>query len=88
MRSKRSHSGTHETDEEIEVSGKVVGTVRRHIPIDTRDPFGATLHFYVGDSYDSSRLVFFCLKYKTCATGSLSMLVANVIISFSYVQEG
>lgn len=62
MRSKRSHSGTNETDEEMEISGRVVGTVRRHIPIDTRDPLGATLHFYVGDSNDSSRLVFFCLK--------------------------
>ncbi|KAK1406766.1 hypothetical protein QVD17_38374 [Tagetes erecta] len=43
--------------EEIEVSGRVAGTVRRHIPIDTRDPKGAVLHFYVGDSYDSSSKV-------------------------------
>ncbi|OMO85814.1 putative helicase MAGATAMA 3 [Corchorus capsularis] len=41
-------------DEEAEVTGRVVGTVRRHIPIDTRDPLGAILHFYVGDSYDSN----------------------------------
>ncbi|XP_071701785.1 probable helicase MAGATAMA 3 [Rutidosis leptorrhynchoides] len=40
--------------EDSEVSGRVAGTVRRHIPIDTRDPTGAVLHFYVGDSYDSS----------------------------------
>ncbi|KAL7618576.1 uncharacterized ATP-dependent helicase C29A10.10c [Lactuca sativa] len=40
--------------EESEVSGRVAGTVRRHIPIDTRDPTGAILHFYVGDSYDSN----------------------------------
>lgn len=43
--------------EESEVSGHVAGTVRRHIPIDTRDPTGAVLHFYVGDSYDSSSKV-------------------------------
>ncbi|CAH1454090.1 unnamed protein product [Lactuca virosa] len=40
--------------EESEVIGRVAGTVRRHIPIDTRDPTGATLHFYVGDSFDSN----------------------------------
>lgn len=34
-----------------------MGTVRRHIPIDTRDPPGAILHYYVGDSYDPSRQV-------------------------------
>lgn len=34
------------------MSGRVAGTVRRHIPLDTRDPPGAILHFYVGDSYD------------------------------------
>ncbi|GKC44526.1 hypothetical protein Tco_1062248, partial [Tanacetum coccineum] len=39
--------------DESEVSGRVAGTVRRHIPVDTRDPIGAVLHFYVGDSYDS-----------------------------------
>ncbi|KAJ0777255.1 putative P-loop containing nucleoside triphosphate hydrolase, DNA2/NAM7 helicase, helicase [Helianthus annuus] len=43
--------------EESEVSGRVAGTVRRHIPIDTRDPTGAILHFYVGDSYDSNSKV-------------------------------
>ncbi|KAK9073014.1 hypothetical protein SSX86_007336 [Deinandra increscens subsp. villosa] len=45
------------TGDEPEVSGRVAGTVRRHIPIDTRDPTGAILHFYVGDSYDSNRSV-------------------------------
>ncbi|KAI7754256.1 hypothetical protein M8C21_018015, partial [Ambrosia artemisiifolia] len=45
------------TVEESEVSGRVAGTVRRHIPIDTRDPTGAILHFYVGDSYDSNSKV-------------------------------
>ncbi|XP_076958992.1 putative helicase MAGATAMA 3 [Bidens hawaiensis] len=44
------------TGEDAEVSGRVAGTVRRHIPIDTRDPTGAILHFYVGDSYDSSKV--------------------------------
>lgn len=52
---KRNSSST--TGEETEVSGRVAGTVRRHIPIDTRDPTGAILHFYVGDSYDSSSKV-------------------------------
>ncbi|OAP07360.1 hypothetical protein AXX17_AT2G14490 [Arabidopsis thaliana] len=33
-----------------EDAGRVAGTVRRHIPVDTRDPRGATLHFYVGNS--------------------------------------
>ena len=36
-------------------SGRLVGTVRRHMPIDTREPIGAIIHFYVGDSFDSSR---------------------------------
>ncbi|KAJ0920874.1 putative P-loop containing nucleoside triphosphate hydrolase, DNA2/NAM7 helicase, helicase [Helianthus annuus] len=45
------------TEETTEVSGRVAGTVRRHIPIDTRDPILALLHFYVGDSYDSSSKV-------------------------------
>ncbi|KAL8225543.1 hypothetical protein R6Q57_018100 [Mikania cordata] len=45
------------TGEESEVTGRVAGTVRRHIPIDTRDPTGAILHFYVGDSYDSNSKV-------------------------------
>ncbi|XP_076900625.1 putative ATP-dependent helicase C29A10.10c isoform X2 [Bidens hawaiensis] len=51
---KRNNSST--TGEESEVSGRVAGTVRRHIPVDTRDPTGAILHFYVGDSYDSNRV--------------------------------
>ncbi|KAG0494718.1 hypothetical protein HPP92_005712 [Vanilla planifolia] len=32
---------------EHEVTGRVVGTIRRHIPTDSRDPLGAILHFYV-----------------------------------------
>ncbi|XP_021896083.1 LOW QUALITY PROTEIN: uncharacterized ATP-dependent helicase C29A10.10c-like [Carica papaya] len=47
-------SPVSEPDEEPEVTGRVAGTVRRHIPVDTRDPPGAILHFYVGDAYDSS----------------------------------
>lgn len=49
VRSKRT------TIDESEINGRVAGTVRRHTPIDTRDPIGAVLHFYVGDSYDSNR---------------------------------
>ncbi|KAK9080810.1 hypothetical protein SSX86_000568 [Deinandra increscens subsp. villosa] len=42
--------------DETEVSGRVTGTVRRHIPIDTRDPAGAVLHFYVGDYNSRSKV--------------------------------
>ncbi|XP_062099358.1 uncharacterized protein LOC133805247 [Humulus lupulus] len=51
-RSKRSNTSAAEDDEDPEISGRVAGTVRRHIPLDTRDPPGAILHFYIGDSYD------------------------------------
>ncbi|XXG70707.1 hypothetical protein AAC387_Pa07g0124 [Persea americana] len=54
-RSKRiSNASANEDDPEAEVTGRVAGTVRRHSPIDTRDPMGAILHFYVGDTYDSN----------------------------------
>ena len=56
MRSQRNNTSAINNDEEIEVSGRVAGTVRRYVPIDTRDPLGAILHFYVGDSYDPNRL--------------------------------
>ncbi|XP_010261244.1 PREDICTED: uncharacterized protein LOC104600108 isoform X2 [Nelumbo nucifera] len=56
-RSKRNSSGVSEDDMEPEVNGRVAGTVRRYIPIDTRDPPGAILHFYVGDTYDTSSKV-------------------------------
>ncbi|RVW56253.1 Helicase SEN1 [Vitis vinifera] len=56
VRSKRNNTSSIEDDEEAEISGRVAGTVRRHNPIDTRDPVGAILHFYVGDSYDPNRL--------------------------------
>ncbi|KAI0495481.1 hypothetical protein KFK09_021782 [Dendrobium nobile] len=48
------NSAANEDDGEFEVTGRVAGTVRRHISTDTRDPPGAILHFHVGDSYDSS----------------------------------
>ncbi|CAK9174268.1 unnamed protein product [Ilex paraguariensis] len=57
VKSRRSNASAIEDDEEPEVSGRVAGTVRRHIPIDTRDPPGAILHFYVGDSYDPNSKV-------------------------------
>lgn len=57
VRSKRNNGSSFEGDEEPEINGRVAGTVRRHIPLDTREPLGAILHFYVGDSYDSNRLV-------------------------------
>ncbi|KDP20224.1 hypothetical protein JCGZ_09856 [Jatropha curcas] len=52
VRSKRSNTSSIDDDDEPEISGRVAGTVRRHIPLDTRDPHGAILHFFVGDSYD------------------------------------
>lgn len=54
VRLKRSSNSVIEDDEEAEINGRVAGTVRRHIPIDTRESHGAILHFYVGDSYDSN----------------------------------
>ncbi|KAG6784256.1 hypothetical protein POTOM_009944 [Populus tomentosa] len=58
VRSKRNNSSSsNEDEEEPEISGHVAGTVRRHIPLDSRDPPGAILHFYVGDSYDPHRKV-------------------------------
>ncbi|XP_027337968.1 uncharacterized ATP-dependent helicase C29A10.10c-like isoform X2 [Abrus precatorius] len=56
VRSKQNSSSLSQDDGESEITGRVVGTVRRHSPIDTRDPPGAILHYYVGDSYDSSRV--------------------------------
>lgn len=52
VRSRRINSSAVEEADEPEASGRVAGTVRRHMPIDTRDPPGAILHFFVGDSYD------------------------------------
>ncbi|KAA0064225.1 putative ATP-dependent helicase C29A10.10c-like [Cucumis melo var. makuwa] len=56
VRSKRNNGMSVEDDEDQESGGRVAGTVRRHIPLDTRDPPGAILHFYVGDSYDPNRI--------------------------------
>ncbi|XAR48574.1 hypothetical protein NMG60_11031443 [Bertholletia excelsa] len=53
VRSKRSN-GSSIDDEDPEVTGRVAGTVRRYIPVDTRDASGAILHFYVGDTYDQN----------------------------------
>ncbi|KAM7518597.1 hypothetical protein LguiB_017559 [Lonicera macranthoides] len=52
VRSKRSDNPAVEDDVGPEANGRVAGTVRRHRAVDTRDPPGAALHFYVGDSYD------------------------------------
>ncbi|CAA3025985.1 Hypothetical predicted protein [Olea europaea subsp. europaea] len=51
---KRNSSSALQDEDSPEVNGRVAGTVRRHIPIDTREHPGAILHFYVGDSYDSN----------------------------------
>ncbi|GFY85806.1 P-loop containing nucleoside triphosphate hydrolases superfamily protein [Actinidia rufa] len=57
VRFQRNNTSAINNDEELEVSGRVAGTVRRYVPIDTRDPLGAILHFYVGDSYDPNSKV-------------------------------
>lgn len=54
FRSKRNNFSVNGEGDEHEITGRVAGTVRRFMPIDTRDPPGAILHFYVGDSYDPS----------------------------------
>lgn len=48
------NTATNEDDGEFEATGRVAGTVRRHVSTDMRDPPGAILHFHVGDSYDSN----------------------------------
>ncbi|KAF4346363.1 hypothetical protein G4B88_003394 [Cannabis sativa] len=60
VRSKRSNTIVAEDDEDPEISGRVAGTIRRHMPLDTRDPLGATLHIYIGDSYDFIEHVWLC----------------------------
>ncbi|XP_030548808.1 uncharacterized ATP-dependent helicase C29A10.10c-like [Rhodamnia argentea] len=54
FRSKRNNFSVIDEGDEPDITGRVAGTVRRFMPIDTRDPPGAILHFYVGDSYDPS----------------------------------
>ncbi|XP_073151105.1 probable helicase MAGATAMA 3 isoform X2 [Henckelia pumila] len=49
---KRNSSSVLEDEETV--TGRVCGTVRRHMPIDTREHTGAILHFYIGDSFDST----------------------------------
>uniref|UniRef100_A0A7N0ZSZ6 Uncharacterized protein n=1 Tax=Kalanchoe fedtschenkoi TaxID=63787 RepID=A0A7N0ZSZ6_KALFE len=39
----------------LDTDKRIVGKIKRHIPIDNRDPVGATLHFFVGNSIDSMR---------------------------------
>lgn len=59
FRSKRNNSSVDDNEDETETSGRVAGTVRRFMPLDTRDLPGAILHFFVGDSFDLCR---FCLS--------------------------
>lgn len=56
VRFRRNSKTSVEDPEEPEGSGRTVGTVRRHIPLDVRDPQGAILHFFVGDSYDPNSI--------------------------------
>lgn len=55
VRSRRNSNSSVEEYEEPEGCARTVGTVRRHTPLDVRDPQGAILHFFVGDSYDPNR---------------------------------
>lgn len=87
VRSRRISSSAVDEDDEPEPSGRVAGTVRRHMAIDTRDPPGAILHFFVGDSYDPNRLVklltsvkLFCSIY--CVL-TLTLVVLLVLQKFA-----
>ncbi|KAJ6825460.1 putative ATP-dependent helicase-like [Iris pallida] len=51
---RNNNTGANREDGDPDVSGRVVGTVRRFVPTDTRDPHGAILHFYIEDSSDSN----------------------------------
>ncbi|GMH20618.1 hypothetical protein Nepgr_022459 [Nepenthes gracilis] len=54
-RPRRNDNSSIEDDhKEPEVTARVMGTVRRHTPIDTRNPQGAILLFFVGDSFDTN----------------------------------
>lgn len=81
VRSKQNSSSLAQDDGESEITGRVVGTVRRHSPIDTRDPPGAILHYYVGDSYDPGRQVFvqiFPIKFPFNGCVDMYFLGSNV----------
>ncbi|CAN1841285.1 Helicase SEN1 [Linum perenne] len=52
VKSKRNVGSSSEDADELDKNERVAGTVRRHIPLDNRDPPGAILHFYIGDSYE------------------------------------
>ncbi|XP_051123424.1 uncharacterized ATP-dependent helicase C29A10.10c [Andrographis paniculata] len=54
VNTRRNNSAVTEDEEKPEINGRVAGTVRRHVPIDTREHTGAILHFHVGDPYDTS----------------------------------
>lgn len=71
---RRNSSLALEDEEKPEISGRVAGTVRRYMPIDTREYTGAILHFYVGDIYESNRWVIpvnlsICLLFKGTSYG-------------------
>lgn len=51
---KRQSNGSGACDSpEAEFSSRTAGIVRRYMPVDTRDPHGAILHFHVGESITS-----------------------------------
>lgn len=43
----RLKGGKVESAEEGQIAGRVAGLVRRFVPVDVRDPYGAIFHFHV-----------------------------------------
>uniref|UniRef100_A0A0E0M547 Cytochrome b561 domain-containing protein n=1 Tax=Oryza punctata TaxID=4537 RepID=A0A0E0M547_ORYPU len=82
-RSNRRNVGSNE-DTESEC-GRLVGTVRRHTPIDTRDPIGAIIHFYLGDSFDSSSETNVLRKLQPRSTWYLTSLGSLATTQREYV---
>ncbi|KAK3157325.1 hypothetical protein QOZ80_2AG0119440 [Eleusine coracana subsp. coracana] len=82
-RSSRKTVGSNE-DAESEC-GRLVGTVRRYMPVDTRDPIGAIIHFYVGDSFDSNSEVNVLRKLQPRSTWYLTGLGSLATTQREYV---
>lgn len=62
-------------------SGRLAGTVRRHTPIDTRDPPGAIFHFYVGD-LDSRYYSFYSIYF--CVHGRKLYCLSVILLKWHY----
>lgn len=75
MRSSRYSTTSREDSKSKGITRCIAGTVRRHNPIDSRDPTGATLHFYVGNSISSSRSVW-------CSAYGVLKIIYFMLLSF------